>query len=264
MEEEKRKHISASQLSTFELCGEAYRRRYIEGTIIPPGIALIRGSGVHAGAKVNFTQKKDSHKDLPKKDIIDASVAGLEDATKNGVLLTENEESIGAKNVLGKTKDEVATLSGIFADDIAPKYQPAFVEEKQRITLTEDYDLVAIMDLADVDEIIVDLKTSGKKKNQSEVDSSEQLSIYSLVYKAKTGHLPKQVRLETLVNKKKPEAQMLKSTRQMQDLQIVVNRLNVMLDSIKKGVFVPCNPGSWKCNQMYCGYYNTCPYVKNK
>ncbi len=136
MTDAKKPYISASQLGMYERCGEQYRRRYIEKERIPPGVALLKGTGVHGGARVNFRQKVETHEDLPKKDIVEISVTEFERSYQNqGVLLTAEEESIGLQKVMGETKDSVVTLSGLFADEVAPVYQPAFVEESYRITI---------------------------------------------------------------------------------------------------------------------------------
>ena len=103
---DERNHISFSQLNLFSNCAEAYRRRYILGEIIPPGVALLKGSGVHVGAAVNHAQKVNSGVDLPVKDIVDAAVAGFEDRrAKDGVQLSAEEQSIGLKPTIGRAKD---------------------------------------------------------------------------------------------------------------------------------------------------------------
>ncbi|RPI99134.1 MAG: PD-(D/E)XK nuclease family protein, partial [Deltaproteobacteria bacterium] len=229
-DEKKKKYISASQLSTFERCGLQFFFRYVENIIIPPGVAMVKGVGVHGGAKANFKQKKESHKDLPKKDIVEISVTEFERYAAMGVFLTPEEESVGYGKVLGQTKDSVVTLAGIFADEVAPAYQPKYVEEKHRIIVpNSEYDLLAIMDLATEDELVVDLKTGSKKKAEAEVQTSPQLTFYSLVFKAITGHLPRAVRLEVLVDKKNPERQLLEGSRELGHLQVLIARINRMV-----------------------------------
>jgi hypothetical protein len=68
-------HLSQTQLTMYEKCGESYRRRYCdcEGEKIPPGIALVKGTGVHGGSKANFKQKIETKEDLSRKKIIDIS-----------------------------------------------------------------------------------------------------------------------------------------------------------------------------------------------
>ncbi len=55
-------HFSVSQLSMFQRCGEQYRRRYMEGDIFPPGLALVTGRATHKSAEVNLKQKVASGK----------------------------------------------------------------------------------------------------------------------------------------------------------------------------------------------------------
>jgi hypothetical protein len=250
-------------MSLFGRCQEAYRRRYIEGEIIPPGISLLRGTGVHHGAKVNFRQKISSHKDLKKKDVVDASVAAFEEKIESdGISLTKEEKSIGKNNIIGSAKDEVVGLSEIYITEVAPEYQPVQVEQQQRIILKGKYDLMAVMDLADDKERVIDLKTTGKKKNQKDIDNSDQLSFYALVFKAINKKLPKSVRLEVLISKKKNERQMLEGIKTDIDLEILIRRINIMIEALKTGVFMPCSKDNWLCSEKWCGYFKSCMYTK--
>lgn len=262
---DKKKYISASQLSMFERCGLQYQFRYLENRKIPPGVAMIKGVGVHGGARANFEQKKVSHKDLTRKDIIDISITEFERSASQGILLTKEEESVGYNKIIATAKDSVVTLSGIFADQVAPIYQPKFVEETHRIIVpNSEYDLLAIMDLATEDGLVVDLKTGSKKKPESEIQVSAQLTFYALIYKALTGQLPKAVRLEMLVDKKNPERQLLEGIREMRDLQMLISRINRMVDAISKGAFLPAEPTSFWCTRRFCGYANICDCFSGK
>jgi len=258
-------YISSSQLGLYEMCGEAYRRSYIEKEKIPPGIAMIKGIGVHGGSRANFRQKKDSHQDLPKKDIAEISVTEMERSLGYGVMLTPEEDSVGKDIIIGKAKDSVVVFADLYSDFVAPEYQPVFTEEKQRIVIPDSsHDLMAVMDVADDKKRIVDLKSTGKKKTQKDVDDSEQLSFYSLVYKALTGELPEEVRLEVLVEKKQSERQLLVGKRDMADLTVLISRINTMIKGLSAGIFMPCPASFWKCNPMYCGYFNTCKFTKRR
>jgi len=258
-------YISNSQLGMYERCAESYRRRYIEGERLAPGIALPVGSGVHAGAGKNFEQKIESHKDMSRSNIVDCSVAGFEERIESdGIELTADEKTVGKKKVIGQAKDKVVRLSELYADETAPEYQPIMCEKKQRVVLPGEYDLLAVMDLADDKGNVIDLKTSKRSKTQKDVDNSEQLSFYALVYKAQFGKLPNSVRLECLVDTKTPKRQMLESKRVDADLQVLVKRINTMINGIEKGVFMPCDKSSWICSQNWCGFYSTCPYINNK
>lgn len=257
-----RPHISNSQLDMFTRCGEQYRRRYIEKEIIPPGISFLIGSGCHKGAEANFSQKIESHQDLPKADIIDAAVAGYEEELDGGYLLTADEEAIGAKNVLGKAKDEVAALAEVHADQQAPDYQPIAVEKRILIPFpSASHDMLGYIDLVDDRRRVTDFKTAARKKNQAEVDNSTQLSIYAAAYQVEHGEPPAEVRLDIMLKTKKPGRQVLTSTRTQRDFEVLVNRINTMLYALEKGVFMPAPVGSWCCSPKFCGYWHSCPHV---
>jgi hypothetical protein len=260
MENKKKPYLSQSQLSMFEMCAESYRRRYICGEKIPPPIVMLRGTSVHKGAQENFKYKLKHGVDLRESNIVEIAAETFEmEVKKSGLNLTEMQKLIGAKKVKGRTKDDIVLLSKIFSREVAPRYMPKFVEEEHLIVVNDcDYNLLAKMDLCDIKDVITDLKTSAKKKAQSECDRSEQKGFYSLVFKALTGKLPKGFNLENLTLK--AERQLLQSKPTMDDLNKIILRLNMMIKSIKEGVYMPTNPMNWKCNANYCGYYSSCKY----
>lgn len=281
----KKPHISPSQLNTFENCGEAYRRRYLEGERIPPGVAAIRGGSVHKGAEMNFKSKLLTRVDLPRKDIVDRSAAEFDARLKlEGVFLAPEEASRGKEIVIGEEKDSTVRLAGLFADQVAPSYQPTAVEETIRIELPESpRDILGILDLTAVQlnpesmieplpetiplmpEGIVDYKTSKKTKPQREFDTSAQLSIYDLAYRARYGRVPAFIKVEQLVDLKSgPKRVTNTTTRTTPDFKAAVARINVMMTGLEKGAFMPANPGSWNCSPKWCGYFPTCRFVNSE
>lgn len=258
-------HISNTQLSLYFNCAEAYRRRYVEGEKIPPGIALLVGTGTHKGAEHNFRQKIESRSDLPKSDIVEAAVAGFEAETAGGFVLSDEEESRGHKVVIGEAKDLVATLAEVHAEQQAPEYQPVAVEHPYTIEFPgASHDLLTITDLIDDRSRVTDLKTAARRKPQTEVDTSVQLTIYAAAYQLQFGHPPALVQLDTLVKTKKPGRQLLSSTRGPADFQTLLNRINVMLSGVHAGIFPPAPVGHWMCSARWCGYFQSCPYVNHE
>jgi len=258
-------HLSHTQIDMFCRCGEAYRRRYIEGEIILPGVVLLEGKGVHGGAEVNFRQKITTHEDLPEKDIVDAAVAKFEAESAGGYALTPEEHARGVSAVLGEAKDTTVALARLHAQVQAPDYQPVAVEHATRIVLPHSsHDLLAITDLRDDQGRIVDFKTAKKSLSQLDVDKSMQLTIYAAANMVDTGNLPSEVRLDVLVKNKTPKRVVLTSTRAMTDIEVLANRINATLDAIAKGVFTPCAVGSWNCSPKWCGYWAMCPYVNTE
>ncbi len=62
----------------FQRCGVQYEFRYIQGQIMPPGAAQIRGTGVHKGAEHNYRHKIEHKVDLPTDEVVNVAVQTLE------------------------------------------------------------------------------------------------------------------------------------------------------------------------------------------
>lgn len=258
-------HLSASQLESFCRCPEAYRRRYAEGEIIPPGIAMLVGSGFHRGAEANMRQKVESREDMPAKEIVDMAVAGFEAEIGKGYILNDAEASVGSEIVIGEAKDSVATFAQLHAKEQAPDYQPIMVEHPVRIELPGPRDLVGIIDLADEQQRVTDFKTGGRRKSQEDADGSVQLTVYAAAFQVETGSPPSEVRLDTAVKTKtKMYRDVITSTRDADDFAALASRINVVTDAIDRGSFPPATPGAWWCSSRFCGYYSTCPFINPK
>jgi hypothetical protein len=238
-----------------------FRRKHIEHERTLPGVAALRGTAVHAGARCNHDQKKKSFRDLPKSQIIEASVAGFKEAKETeGFRLTPEEMSIGVKPTLARTVDSVAMLAGLYADKIAPGLQPVLVEEQISFTLPGGVTFQGKLDLSTDDKRIKDLKTAGKRKSQKDADDSLQGTLYTLLFRALTGEYPAGFDLEVLVASKEPEVQHLRSNRTERDVAVLINRVNAMIRAMRAGIFSPAAVGSWICGPRFCGFHDTCPF----
>lgn len=259
----KKPYISPSQINLYTKCGEAWRRRYIKKEIVPPGVAMVKGTSVHKGAELNFKQKIETRQDLKLKEVVDYSVASFETTIMtDGLLLNQEETLIGRSKVVGSAKDETAKLSKLYIEESAPLYQPKHVEVTARIPLpSSSHDLLSIADVITEHDEVIEYKT-GKRWSQEKADNEPQLTFQAVTFRALTGRDPKRIRVENLVNNIKPVRNPVDTTRNADDYQALINRINAVLDGINKNVFAPANPGGWWCAKNWCGYWSTCPYVK--
>lgn len=259
-------HVSASQLESYCRCPEAYRRRYLDGDVIPPGIAILKGKGFHAGAETNMRQKITTRTDLPAGEIIDAAMAAFESGTHGGYSLSDEERGRGSIAVLAEAKDDLAELAQVHAKQQAPDYQPVLVEQMVRIELPDaPRDLLGIIDLADELDRVTDFKTAGKKKSQADADDSVQLTVYAAAFHAHQGRPPSEVRLDSVVQlKTKTDRQVLVSSRTEADFSALAHRINAVTNGIQLGSFPPATPGAWWCGPKWCGYFSSCPYVNSE
>jgi len=263
-------HLSASQLDMISKCPEQWRRRYIEGEIIPPGIAALKGKAVHKPAEVNFRQKIETHDDLPVEEFRGLAASAFEAELAGGYLLSSEEEGRGRAVVIGEAKDATVRMAAFHATDQAPDYQPELVEQQFRIVLPGSHDLVGVIDMADEDRRVVDLKTSGKAKNQADADGSIQLTAYAAGYRVLTGEPPAELRLDTIVQTHGKKAgttekrDIVTTARGPADFSALAQRLNIVTRQIESGIFPPAPVGSWWCSAKWCGFHSTCRFVNHE
>lgn len=259
-------HWSNTQLEMIFKCPEAYRRRYIEGERLPPGIAQLRGTGVHGAASLNFTQKIESHVDLPAKDIIDAAVAKFDQETAaGGIALADDEVGRGIDVLLDETRDDVADMAAVHAKEQAPDYQPILVEHSINLDLPGARSLLAIIDLADTEQRVVDFKTAKRTPNKGTADGSLQLTIYDAAFEAERGQRPSELRLDTIVQTKTKTSRNVQATHRTDaDRAVLAARIEAAAAMVNAGLFAPAAIGAWNCSARWCGYWNSCRFVNSE
>ena len=259
-------HISPSSINTYTKCPEAWRRRYVMKEKIPPRLSMAQGTALHKGAEFNYKQKIVSRADLPVNEVKDFSAAAFDDEIQsNGYVLGDDEASMGKEKAVGAAKDKAVELAELYAKESAPQYQPLEVEAKVLIVLpSSTHNLLSIADLITEDDGIVEYKT-GKKWTQDRADTEPQLTFQAMTFKALYHRDPKKIVIENMVSSTKtPYRNPIETTRTEADYQTMINRINAVLDGINKGVYPPANPMGWWCSEAWCGYWNTCSYVRKR
>jgi hypothetical protein len=259
------KKIGVSYLTQFLKCGEQYFRRQIMKEIIPPGIALLKGSGFHKGAEFNFEEKIKTGADLTADRIIEVSIEEMRSKiNKEGILLSTDERTVGQANVVNKAEKSLVVMSGLFADHIAPKHTPKLIEHYVQVPIPgSEWNLNGRIDLINTEDRIVDFKTGSKSPAKNAAVTSVQLTTYGLLYWASFGKTPLGYQLEHCVDKKVPEAVSQSTTRQESDFVALMNTVDTVTKAIDTGSFPPAygTMGAWYCSPRFCGYWSTCQYV---
>lgn len=257
-----RPHISYTQLNMFLRCGEQYRRRYIEGEIIPPSGALVRGSSCHKAEEVNYKQKIETKKDLPLSDVQDAFSAAWEEE-KYSIAFTEEElEGQSPTQALGRWKDSGVGLIKVYQEQVAPTARPTHVEQGFTIRFEGDHpDLIGFIDRIDEGTIIADQKHVGKSPPAAAILSDIQMTTYDLGFRAAFGRKPTKLVRECAVATKVPKTVVQDcGPRDDAAIEHLVWRLAAFMEALEKGVFLPAGNGDWCCSPKWCGYYPTCKY----
>ena len=92
-----------------------------------------------------------------------------------------------------------------------------------------------------------------------------QLTFYSMLRQAEVGHLPKELALDYLVRTPSKHEQKhvpLVTTRGPEDVASLVHRINVAVEAVKKGIFVPASPDAWYCSATWCEYFHDCKFTQ--
>jgi hypothetical protein len=254
--------LHQSMLNSWLKCGVQFRRRYIEGEVIPPGIAARRGQGSHKGAEVNHRQKIKSKIDLPVSDLQDAARDEFVHVVKErGVFIPKNEVS-GKNRLLNEGLNQVVEAMVIYHQDIAPHIQPVMVEERLSAEIEGfPMSLGGILDVSDEQGRVIDLKIM-KRQNQVWADRQLQPTFYYLLYKAATGEFPKQFNFECVVPNKEMVHSRLVTERNERDFRVLRRIIEVFQHDLQTGVFRPAMPDHWACTPQFCGYYQTCKYAR--
>lgn len=257
--------LHSSQLSTLTVCGEQYRRRYIEGEIVPPSSALLIGTATHGSVEKNLRHKVQTGGELLAIDEVKSIAADtFSSQWDNGVRLDDEEVELGEKVVRGQTLDTVVGLAALHATDLAPEIQPVsenHIERKFVVELTGfPFDLAGKIDIQE-EKRIRDTKTASKTPTQGDADGSEQLTMYALgAHVIDKLPMPVEVRLDSLVKTKTPKAVSVSSVRTDDNVTRLLRRIERAAEVIEKGMFMPASAGDWRCSARYCGYAHSCPF----
>lgn len=281
---EPKKQLHSSHLSMLWKCGYKFERIVIKGEKEPPGIPLIVGSATHGTNAKNLNNKIEKGTLLTREAVQDfARDEFVKEWQKMPVILTEEEIEIGLNKVKGMAQDSTIALSKAYHYDIAPKIIPNRVE-RPWVLVADGYPF----DLAgtwDVDEDyykdksieepvrvvnIRDTKTRKTDTGQSEVDRSDQYTVYAMAKFTLDKIMPTAVIQDTLIKPTatRPDAtaKVYKSTRTKEDFQIFFRRFETACRIIEKGIFTPASSYGFDSPCGYCGFFldKSCPFINSK
>jgi hypothetical protein len=257
----KRPQLHATGLNM--ACGEAFRRRYIEGEIIPPGVAAVVGIATDKAVSRNLEHKRETKELLPLDELAEIARDGLEETWERGggVRLDPEEAEAGIPKVKGQATDKTVRLSVLHAVSTAGEIEPTHIQRQWAVAIPGyPFDLVGTIDIQEGAAAVRDTKTTAKSPPADAAAKSLQLAAYSLAVKVLDGRAPEKVKLDYLVDNKKPLAVTLEATKGADDYNALLARIETLTLAIERGVFMPVSPDHWACSERFCGYARTCRY----
>jgi hypothetical protein len=253
--------INQSLIDAWDKCPERVRRRWIEGEIIPPGIAARIGTGLHKGAEVNHLYKKEKGEDLPLDAVQDAARDGYVKAIEEGIYVPP-EDAAGAKIEIAKSLDITVKLAKAYREKLAPQVFPDLIEEEIYMNVPGlPIPFRGTVDCYTVDGWLPDLKTSEKKWPSGKVEKSIQPTVYRELIKAKTGAYPQRISFEVFPKTGKEDHVSYPVNREPEDFTALIKKVGQILSSIQAGIFPAAPSDGWVCSPKWCGYWWTCPYI---
>lgn len=242
-------HVSPSQLNTWRRCQRQWKFRYIDKLIIPTAAQLALGGSYHKALETNYRPKVESGEDMPVDEVVDAFADAFTEKTKNEEVDCGDEKP-------GDVKDRGAVMTEAHMTERAPHIQPDAVEEKLTLPLTDDVEMVGIIDLR-CNGGVSDHKTGKRAKRQEDLDSDSQATGYmvlvpdalSFSWEAVSA-TKKGVNCQTLTTKRNEEEKKF----YLENVYATVAQMNF---AIKSGYFA-ANTEGWHCSEKFCGWYGVC------
>lgn len=254
-----KRQIHVSGMTQHAACGVQFERRHIRGEKLPPAAAMVVGTAVDAAVTTNLQAKIDTGELLSVEQVSDIARDRLHREWSLSEII------LGEGDSLDQSVDKSTALAELHARRLAPTIEPTHVDRRVTLELPGyDFELTGAIDIQ-TDEKIRDTKTGRAAPQQSQADTSLQLTMYDLFRQTADGETTGRVGLDVLWQtpaKKQNNLRVIDSRRTAADHQALLERAAVMNRSIEAGIFVPANPDDWRCSPDWCGYFHTCPYAR--
>ena len=258
-------HVSPSQLSTMEKCGEMWRIKYIERIRTTPNENLVGGSACHAVAE--WILRQNVLLSMPEKEAVEerARVLTLAQIRKDGVKVIKGLSKSDKSKFISNMQDYVSAYSLLYLQDIAPIIKVESVDDIEREFYLDidgfDFDVNGHIDVVERGGFR-DLKTAGKKPSQSAIDTADQYTFYALWYYHEFGEMPK-IYQDTIVKTKSPYISIIETERDYDDFKVIFKKLENFSKITESGVFHHASNMGWWCSSKFCDFYNECKYTRN-
>lgn len=242
-----------SSIDTFLRCGKKYEFQHIRGIRMPTPSYFTVGHAVDAGANANFAQKIESKTDLPVADVLDVVATEFDKEAK---------ETDWTDVDPGEEKDTAIACATVLHEQVAPKIQPATVQEKFDLQL-DDYTLTGTMDLTTQDDWVRDTKTSSKKSAYG-VHGQLQPAMYDLAFEALRGRRANGFGFDIAIKKNSvksgvsAEIQTIEGRVTNEDRTFLLSAISSVHKAIQAGVFLPASPKAWWCSAGQCEFWFMC------
>lgn len=263
--------FSPSSIEGFWKCPEQWRRERIAKEPRFSTADLIFGSAFHKAAEHNFTQKMESHEDLPAEEMRDVAGDSFNTVVKD---TTDAAEEIRWYTDKPKDVQEgvIAAMVGVgsapgYLQVLAPTVQPVAVERWVEVDTAIGVPLVAKIDVETDTLAIRDLKTGKKSRRQEDLDSNIQATA-NLWLREQEGNMASEFGWHVSIKTKVPQQQELITQRSYNEMrqfeQLLVVTANSIHDNMERygpdGPWPGTSPMAWWCSVTQCSFWGQCAW----
>lgn len=241
-----------SEIATFLKCGKQWEFRYVQGIKTPSRAALTVGSAVDAAVTYNLLEKLKTGVDLPKQAVLDAYSGNFDNLSP---------DTAWGEDDAGKQKDMGVKLITLHHEVIAPRIDPASVQESFVIETDGGYDLGGTIDLTEKSGVIADTKTAKTAYDEDAIARALQPAMYDFAYEAVNGKPATGFRYDVLIKpttKNPARAQQILGKVTPDDREWLFDTIGQVHKAISAGVAQPAADGAWWCSKDWCPYWAMC------
>lgn len=245
-------HLSYSSISTYQLCPEAWRRRYVAGEKEPVSIALVFGTAVHNTIEAFMRGDGDPlvvwEQKLTSQIVQEENIAWETDTPES---LTED----------GKNIFRAPAVFGLL-NDLKAQYTPGENTIERKVTLHVPgvpVPIIGYIDIITTDGVPWDFKTAARMWAPDKAQSEMQPLVY-LAALNQDGHNTHGWKFRHFVITKtsRPTAKVFECQRSpIEVLTTLFPTIQQAWIDIQSDRF-PKITNTWKCSPKYCGYYANC------
>jgi hypothetical protein len=262
--------LHPSGLETLSMCGERFRRRYVEQEWAPPSVRMAIGTAVDRSITEDLQSQIEQGRLLPVEQVQDIARDALDREWERGVSTTQEDLSEGLSHSKDSAVDMSVNLAAFHRNEVAGQIEPVAVQ--WHWVLDIEGLPIQLAGTVDIKERrgVRDTKTSSKAPQKDLADKSLQLTTYALALRmippeeGGLGTMPEQVALDYVIQTpKRREAKHypLVSIRTEADLSHLLERVAQAHRMIQAGLFMPAPIVAWWCSKTFCEFHSTCKYA---
>lgn len=263
-------YLSYSSVSLYLTCARAWRFRHIDKIRTPVAAVLPFGSAFHDAIEAYIGGKTLAEPSAVDKIFAERWRLQLE-REQNVDFGDESPESLFdlGQHMLSSEID--VTSSGpnrkcrnasVFLNDIVPMLDdngPVLEKRVEFAVPGVPIPVIGYIDMISSDGVPCDFKTSSKAWYAAKAHDELQPAFYLLALN-QLGQMPESgaFRYYVFTKTKKPKVQIIETRRTFGQLLWTLDMIREAWQGIQASVFPPSGPGSWKCSEKYCEFWNLC------